>query len=91
MTVRCGICGTRRATFVSLLNHKRNSGHNKPCTCGGYHFPHRPGSGCCDTAPYPTLRRAQREGATGDDLTDAFIEDALFGNHKPTTQKETPF
>lgn len=92
MTVRCNTCGTRRATFSSLLRHKAASGHGKNCNCGGYHFPHRPGSACCDAAPYPTLRRAQRAGATGDDLTDAFLDDALFGrNHKPTTQKEAPF
>lgn len=89
--VRCGICGTRRATFVALMKHKQDSGHKAPCTCGGYHFPHRPGSPCCEDNGYATLNRAQRAGATGEDLLEAFIDSTFSDKHKPSTQKEAPF
>ena len=91
MTVRCCTCGTRRATRVSLIAHQRKSGHGRPCTCGGYHFPHRPGSPNCDDHPYVRYNRALREKATPDELLDAFIDDALFNKHPTTTQNEAPF
>jgi hypothetical protein len=92
MTVRCVVCRTRRASFVSLLAHEKASGHRSPCHCGGYHFPHRPGGGCCASAPYPNLSRARREKVDADTLIEAFLEDALFGrNHKPCTFQEPPF
>lgn len=91
MTVRCFICGTRRATFLSLLKHRRDKGHDKPCLCGGYPFPHRPGSPTCDSNPYVRSNRALREGATEDDWLEARIDDILFNEHKPITQKEAPF
>ena len=82
MAVRCNTCRTRRATFVALLKHNRDKGHGKNCNCGGYHFPHRPSSPTCDSNPYVRTHRAKREGASEDEVTDAFIEDALFNNHK---------
>lgn len=83
MTVRCNTCGTRRASFVALLKHKSDKGHGKNCNCGGYHFPHRPGSPECDDHPYVRSNRARREGASEEVVTDAFIDDALFNAHKP--------
>jgi len=91
VTVRCGICGTRRASFVSLMKHQGDKGHQKPCTCGGYHFPHRPGSPCCEGNAYVTLERAKRAGASHEELLEAFISDALFGKHKPNLNQECPF
>jgi uncharacterized protein (DUF2237 family) len=91
MTVRCNTCGTRRSTFVALLKHKRDKGHGKNCTCGGYHFPHRPGSPCCEENGFATWHRAKRAGATPDELLDAFIDDALFGKHKPQKDQTCPF
>ena len=89
MTLRCPVCVTRRATFASMLKHKQSAGHHKPCGCGGYHYPHRPGSPRCETNPYVRYHCARTEGATYDEQLEAFIEDALFNKHKPTT--ECPF
>lgn len=85
MTVRCNTCGTRRATFTSLLRHKQHAGHGRNCDCGGYHFPHRPGSACCDAHSYVRANRAVRAGATQEERLDAFIDDTLFNTHKPTS------
>lgn len=75
---RCPVCGTRRRTAKQLLDHFRTSGH-KPCTCGGYHYPHRPGSPYCDQRPESGVLRALRDGwePSNDELTDAQI-DAIF-------------
>ena len=62
MTVRCPACRTRRATFTALLQHVKHSGH-AVCRCGGYHYPHRPGSGCCMQSPMGAIRAAEREDA----------------------------
>ena len=62
MTVRCKVCRTRRATFKSLMEHVKASGHTKPCTCSGYHYPHRPGSPCCEGNPLSMYYVAARAG-----------------------------
>lgn len=77
MTVRCKVCRTRRATFTSLLRHVKESGHRKPCQCSGYHYPHRPGSPCCDQDPRAPYMRAVRAGEM--DMADALIEMAFDG------------
>lgn len=43
---RCLGCRTRRKSWAVLLKHMNQAGH-RACTCGGYHFKHRPGSPCC--------------------------------------------
>jgi DNA-directed RNA polymerase subunit RPC12/RpoP len=86
---RCSKCRTRntfRRALASYVRGKRcrHCGHagfyvdrermNRiGCQCGGYHFPHRPGSPCCDHHPARDYWRALREGATGDDLLDASL------------------
>lgn len=89
--LRCAVCRTRRATFASMLAHRHAAQHVGPCTCPGYHYPHRSGSECCDAHPYADYNRAKRAGAKGDDLLDAFIHAALFGEHKLNLEKEAPF
>jgi hypothetical protein len=92
VTVRCFICGTRRATFTSLLKHRAASGHTRPCTCPGYWFPHRPGSPECDVHPYVRLNRARRAGADAEERAEALLEDILFNDHSKQPQlKEAPF
>lgn len=83
MTVRCPVCVTRRATRVSLMKHQEASGHYHPCTCPGYHFPHRPGSPRCDENPYRRYHCARTEGCSAEEQLDAFIEDTLYNSHKP--------
>ena len=76
MTLRCLGCRTRRATFTSLVAHVKQSGH-APCTCGGYHFAHRPFSRFCDQNPMADVWRAARGGATDEQLNDIALEVAL--------------
>ena len=76
MTLRCLACRTRRATFTSLVAHVKYSGH-KPCTCGGYHYPHRPFSRFCDQNPMADVWRARRDGATEEQVNDIAMEVAL--------------
>jgi hypothetical protein len=72
---RCPVCGTRRRTLQQLIGHADHT----PCTCGGYHYPHRPGSPYCDQGPESGVLRALRDGwaPTADELLDAQI-DATF-------------
>lgn len=62
MSVRCPGCRSRRASFVSLLAHVKQSGHTL-CKCGSYHYPHRPRSGCCEKNPMGLVRSAERADA----------------------------
>lgn len=89
--LRCAVCRTRRVTFASMLAHKQAAQHGGPCTCYGYHHPHRPGSACCNANGYAEFNQAKRAGAKGDDLLDAFIHAALFGEHKHNLEIEAPF
>lgn len=59
--IRCPACRTRRATYQSMQAHIASTGHTL-CRCGGYHFAHRPGGGCCDLNTWGALRQAQRRG-----------------------------
>ena len=81
--LRCPVCVTRRTTFAAMQRHKAATGHLAPCNCGGYAFPHRPGSGCCELNPYAEFNAARRAGLRGDDLLDAFIDSTMNGRHKP--------
>lgn len=78
MTVRCVVCRTRRATFKSLMEHMKATGHKKPCTCSGYHHPHRPGSPCCNQNPLSMYFLAARAGEKIDPL-DLIAEKAWLG------------
>lgn len=44
-----------------FTRHLRKSGH-RACTCGGYHFKHRPGSPLCHKNPESLLLEAQVRG-----------------------------
>ena len=91
MTLRCIVCRTRRATLAAMAEHQQSSGHRRPCTCGGYHYAHRPGSPMCEANSWVNYNRARREGLRGDDLLDAWLEDALFGHHTPPKDQTCPF
>lgn len=89
--LRCIVCRTRRASFASMQRHAAATHHTAACTCGGYHYPHRPGSGCCERNVWAELRQAERDSASEEELLDAFIGCTLRDGHKPSTQKEAPF
>lgn len=85
---RCPVCRTRRVTFLSMLQHFSKWGHGAACKCGGYHYPHRPGSPCCESNPLAHVHRALRAGETIDPL-DLAVEIAW---HTPgKTGGECPF
>lgn len=56
---RCPVCRTRRKSFMALVQHCIDHGH-RVCTCGGYDYPHRLGSPCCDAHPMAPVYRAMR-------------------------------
>ena len=89
--LRCPVCRSRRTTFVSMVRHQKATGHDGPCNCGGYHYPHRAGSPCCEANPYVRTHVAERAGASAEELYDAKLEDAMHNQHKPSIQKEAPF
>ena len=88
---RCVVCRTRCKTFTALMAHMKQAQHNKPCICGSYHFPHRPGSGCCRTSPMTNYNYAKRSGVRGEVLEDAFFEDVLFGKFRSSAGGGCPF
>lgn len=59
-----------------MQEHIKASGHVL-CVCGGYWYPHRPGSPCCERNKLGAFNVCKREGVVGDDLTDVFIECCL--------------
>lgn len=61
---RCPACRTRRTDWLALLAHCNAHGHGL-CTCGGYHFAHRPGSPCCEKNPMGPLHSAIRADSAG--------------------------
>lgn len=82
---RCPACRTRRASLLVLLQHMATHEH-AACTCGGYHYPHRPGSPCCELNPMVTLHRALRTGgATDQELDDLEMDAVWHGSGKPMT------
>ena len=58
---RCPECRTRRKVFTDMLRHINTTGH-RVCTCGGYHFAHRPGTTLCHKNPASVLAEAQARG-----------------------------
>lgn len=76
--LRCVVCRTRRSTYLSMKDHMETSGHSSPCNCSGYHYPHRPGSPCCETNQYVRTNMAKRNPhSTDTDIIDAFLDDVL--------------
>lgn len=61
--IRCGSCRTRRAGIGMFTRHLVQHPECRPCNCGGYHFPHRRGSPCCEAHPYAPANAAARAGA----------------------------
>lgn len=81
---RCPVCRTRRASFTGLLAHARQWDHRAACTCGGYHYPHRPGSPCCEKNPVAHVNTALRAGAELDPLEVAAERAWYAKGHKST-------
>jgi len=82
VTVRCPACRTRRTTFTALLAHLEKSEH-VVCKCGGYHYPHRPGSRFCDQNPMSDVWRASHSGASDEELQEIQTEIAYEKKGRP--------
>lgn len=76
--LRCPVCRTRRVSFLSMLRHLSQWGHGAACKCGGYHYPHRPGSPCCVENSLAHVNRAIRAGEELDPI-DVMVERAWHG------------
>lgn len=59
---RCGACRTRRSDGAKLFSHLLEHPECAPCTCGGYHFPHRRGTTYCHANPKSLLAEMSRGG-----------------------------
>jgi len=84
---RCPQCGTRRKDYKLFAQHVRSSGH-KPCTCGGYDWPHRKGSPYCVENPMSEVLEAKRRGEPSEVLLDIAAHCAW---EKPGRKGPCPF
>jgi hypothetical protein len=89
--LRCNECRTRRTSIQLLLKHQAISKDCKPCKCGGYHHPHRPGSPYCESNPRAPLRHALRVVETDEDVLELLIEWSLDGGAPDGVGGECPF
>lgn len=85
MLFRCPECRTRRHSWDLFSRHLKETGH-RLCTCGGYHYAHRPGSTYCERHPLADLHRAAREHAPADVLADIADEIAFMGTAAKRSQ-----
>lgn len=93
MTLRCPECRSRRATYESMQQHIKATGH-KLCQCGGvdgYHYPHRPGSPLCEKNTRLDYNLALRAGASDEELLDILLDIALTKPGKPLTKYNIGF
>ena len=89
--LRCPQCRSRRATYESMQEHIKTSGH-KLCGCGGYHYKHRLGSPFCEANDLSPLRHAMRcADLTEDELTDIHLDIILNLKKKPSDEVDCPF
>lgn len=53
------------------------------CLCGGYHFPHRKGSGACLASAYSDYHLALRQGLSEAEAQQLLSQDALDQHFPP--------
>jgi len=87
---RCPECRTPRKSWDLFVKHCLTC-PRKTCSCGGYPYTHRPGSPCCEQHPRATLYRAERAGATPEQLADLRLELALAGVGGGANTTDPPF
>lgn len=83
--LRCPECRSRRTTYQALQQHVKLTGH-KLCTCGGYHYSHRPGSPFCESNPRSAYHHALRAGETDEVLQEILVDMAWSLPGKPLTK-----
>jgi hypothetical protein len=90
MTLRCPECRSRRATYQSMQLHIKATGH-KLCTCGGYHYAHRPGSPFCEQNPRCAYYHALRASEPDEVLLEILVDMAWSLPGKPLTKYNIAF
>ena len=85
MTLRCPECRSRRATWQAMQAHLKATKH-KLCTCGGYHYAHRPQSPFCQANPNAAYFHAWRAGATPEELEEIMLDIVLTTPGRPLTK-----
>lgn len=86
LILRCPECRTRRKSFDLFTKHLRETGH-RVCNCGGYWYPHRPGSPYCEQNAMSAVRIAARqEGITADELLEIAVDCAWEKAGRPFTK-----
>lgn len=83
--LRCPECRSRRATYASMQAHIKASGH-KLCTCGGYHYAHRPASPFCEQNPRSAYYHALRAGEPDEVLLEILVDVAWSQRGRPLTK-----
>ena len=83
--LRCPECRSRRTTYKSMQLHVKVSGH-KLCTCGGYHYPHRPGSPFCEQNPRSAYYHALRADEPDEVLLEILVDMAWNLPGKPLSK-----
>lgn len=66
-----------------MLAHIKESGHSL-CTCGGYHYAHRPGSPYCRENIWSDVRHADRAGEPEEVLLEIAAHIAFENPGKPS-------
>ena len=74
--LRCPECRSRRTTYKAMQEHIKAAGH-KLCQCGGYHYPHRPGSPFCEHNPRSAYYHALRASEPDEVLLEILVDMAL--------------
>jgi len=87
---RCPECRTPRKSYELFVKHCLAC-PRKTCTCGGYHYAHRPGSPCCEHNPMSVLHSAARAGEPPEVLDDIRLELALAGVGGGANTTDPPF
>lgn len=83
--LRCPECRSRRTTYQAMQRHVKATGH-KLCTCGGYHYAHRPGSPFCESNPRSAYYLALRADEPDEVLLEILVDMAWSLPGRPLTK-----
>ena len=83
--LRCPECRSRRTTYQAMQQHIKLTGH-KLCGCGGYHYPHRPGSPFCESNPRSAYYLALRASEPDEVLLEILVDTAFTLPGKPLSK-----
>jgi hypothetical protein len=73
-----------------MQEHIKATGH-KLCTCGGYHYAHRPGSPYCEVNLFAAYFHAWRAGESQEVLDEIQVDIAWSAKGRPLTKYNIQF